>query len=165
MAFYDEPQWAVVGDTFPVGCLWSKNIVYRDETFDENSDGKNPKYNTQYGIYKEKCGIENLTMSWGHDVSSFSFYFSFHWFISRFISLLLHQIVLNNLNIFRFLAGILASCAETQQVHVTQWGDSNNPLSLVLSVAHGRRLWVFWSRKRQEYQEMGEHFQVSRYTN
>ena len=20
MAFYDEPQWAVVGDTFPVGC-------------------------------------------------------------------------------------------------------------------------------------------------
>ena len=21
MAFYDEPQWAVVGDTFPTGCM------------------------------------------------------------------------------------------------------------------------------------------------
>lgn len=68
MAFYDEPQWAVVGDTFPVGCKWSQNIVYRNETFDDNVDIDNPKYNTTYGMYKKHCGIENLTMSWGHDV-------------------------------------------------------------------------------------------------
>lgn len=68
MAFYDEPQWAVVGDTFPVGCRWSDNIVYRTNTFDENPDGKNPAYNTKLGMYKEHCGIENLTLSWGHDV-------------------------------------------------------------------------------------------------
>lgn len=44
MAFYGEPQWAVVGDTFAVGCEWSPNIVYRDTSFADNPDGKNPKY-------------------------------------------------------------------------------------------------------------------------
>lgn len=67
MAFFNEPQWAVVGDTFPVGCKWSENIVYRQETFGDNPDGVNPKYNTKCGMYEEKCGIENLLMSWGHD--------------------------------------------------------------------------------------------------
>lgn len=67
MAFYGEPQWAVVGDTFVVGCEWSDNIVYRDESFVGNPDGQNPKYNTKYGIYKPNVGLENLTLSWGHD--------------------------------------------------------------------------------------------------
>jgi inositol oxygenase len=67
MAFYGEPQYSVVGDTYPVGCLWSDNIVYRDESFEGNVDALNPKYNTKYGIYKPKCGITNLMMSWGHD--------------------------------------------------------------------------------------------------
>lgn len=44
MAFFDEPQWAVVGDTFPVGCDWSENIVYRTDSFKGNPDGDNPKY-------------------------------------------------------------------------------------------------------------------------
>lgn len=69
MAFYGEPQWAVVGDTFPVGCKWSDNIVYRNETFCGNPDGENPKYNTTFGMYDGNCGIENLFMSWGHDVN------------------------------------------------------------------------------------------------
>ncbi|CAG4932050.1 unnamed protein product [Colias eurytheme] len=67
MAFYDEPQWCVVGDTFPVGCKWGKHIVYGDDSFKGNPDTYNPKYNTENGIYQPKCGIENLTMSWGHD--------------------------------------------------------------------------------------------------
>lgn len=73
MAFFDEPQWAVVGDTFPVGCKWSDNIVYRDETFHDNPDGDNPLYSTQFGMYEENCGIEKLLMSWGHDVNLFLF--------------------------------------------------------------------------------------------
>lgn len=44
MAFYDEPQWAVVGDTFPVGCAWGDSIVYRDSSFDQNPDGKDSRY-------------------------------------------------------------------------------------------------------------------------
>uniref|UniRef100_A0ABD2XNJ3 Inositol oxygenase n=1 Tax=Trichogramma kaykai TaxID=54128 RepID=A0ABD2XNJ3_9HYME len=67
MAFYDEPQWAVVGDTFPVGCAWADSIVYRETSFENNPDGANPKYNTKYGMYKPKCGLSNLLMSWGHD--------------------------------------------------------------------------------------------------
>ncbi|KAG7206981.1 hypothetical protein KM043_000872 [Ampulex compressa] len=67
MAFYGEPQWAVVGDTFPVGCAWGDSIVYRETSFENNPDGKDSRYNTKYGMYKPKCGITNLTMSWGHD--------------------------------------------------------------------------------------------------
>ncbi|CAH2093544.1 unnamed protein product [Euphydryas editha] len=67
MAFYGEPQWCVVGDTFPVGCKWGKNIVYGDDSFKANPDSYNEKYNTTYGMYKKNCGIENLMMSWGHD--------------------------------------------------------------------------------------------------
>lgn len=44
LAFFDEPQWAVVGDTFVVGCEWSPNIVYRDTSFVDNVDGNNPNY-------------------------------------------------------------------------------------------------------------------------
>lgn len=44
MAFYNEPQWAVVGDTFPVGCAWGDSIVYRESSFMDNPDGDNPKY-------------------------------------------------------------------------------------------------------------------------
>lgn len=44
MAFYGEPQWAVVGDTFPVGCAWSDSIVYRTTSFDNNPDGKDSRY-------------------------------------------------------------------------------------------------------------------------
>jgi len=67
MAFYGEEQWAVVGDTFPVGCEWAKSIVFQSQTFDENPDAKNPQYTSKLGIYAEKCGIEQLMMSWGHD--------------------------------------------------------------------------------------------------
>lgn len=67
MAFYDEPQWAVVGDTFPVGCLWSDNIVYRNDSFEGNPDGEDSRFNTLEGIYQRNCGIQNLMMSWGHD--------------------------------------------------------------------------------------------------
>ncbi|XP_018325438.1 inositol oxygenase [Agrilus planipennis] len=67
MAFYNEPQWCVVGDTFVVGCQWADSIVYRDHSFDENPDGKDPRYNTKYGMYKPNCGLDNVIMSWGHD--------------------------------------------------------------------------------------------------
>jgi len=44
MAFYGEPQWAVTGDTYPVGCLPQKSIVYRETSFANNPDMKNEKY-------------------------------------------------------------------------------------------------------------------------
>jgi inositol oxygenase len=66
LCLFGEPQWAVVGDTFPVGCKHSDKIVY-SEYFELNTDSKNPLYNTKYGIYEPNCGLDNVKMSWGHD--------------------------------------------------------------------------------------------------
>lgn len=66
LCLFEEPQWAVVGDTFPVGCAYSDKIVY-PEFFRENPDYSNKDYNTLYGVYSPNCGLDNVTMSWGHD--------------------------------------------------------------------------------------------------
>lgn len=63
---HSVPQWAVVGDTFPVGCTFSQDCVF-PEHFATNPDNQHPVYNTKYGIYAPNCGLENLLMSWGHD--------------------------------------------------------------------------------------------------
>ncbi|XP_059433401.1 inositol oxygenase 4-like [Corylus avellana] len=60
------PQWAVVGDTFPLGCAFDESIVHH-KYFKENPDYNNPAYNTKNGIYSEGCGLENVMISWGHD--------------------------------------------------------------------------------------------------
>ncbi|MFK7736686.1 MAG: inositol oxygenase family protein [Pirellulaceae bacterium] len=66
LCLWDEPQWAVVGDTFPVGCAFSERIVYH-EFFKENPDWKSSEYQSDCGIYAENCGLEQINMSWGHD--------------------------------------------------------------------------------------------------
>lgn len=66
LCLFGEPQWAVVGDTFPTGCKYSDKIVYA-EFFELNPDFNNPLYNTKYGIYKPNCGLDAVQMSWGHD--------------------------------------------------------------------------------------------------
>ena len=66
LCLFGEPQWAVVGDTFPVGCAFSDSIVY-PEFFENNPDSKDPRYNTRLGVYEEGCGLRNVHMSWGHD--------------------------------------------------------------------------------------------------
>jgi len=66
LCLYGEPQWAVVGDTFPVGCRYSDKIVF-PEFFEANPDSKVPEYQTLCGIYSEGCGLDHVHMSWGHD--------------------------------------------------------------------------------------------------
>ena len=66
LCLYGEPQWAVVGDTFPVGCAYSDRIVF-PEYFAANPDSKVPQYQTRYGIYEPNCGLDNIHLSWGHD--------------------------------------------------------------------------------------------------
>lgn len=56
-----EPDWCVVGDTFPLGCKYSESCVY-SEFFREN-----PEQYSELGIYTESCGLDNLIMTWGHD--------------------------------------------------------------------------------------------------
>jgi len=66
LCLFGEPQWAVVGDTFPVGCKFSDKIVY-PEFFAANPDSTDERYNTKYGVYTHGCGLRNVNMSWGHD--------------------------------------------------------------------------------------------------
>lgn len=66
LCLFGEPQWAVVGDTFPVGCRHSDKVVY-PEFFTENPDSADPRYNTEVGVYERGCGLRNVHLSWGHD--------------------------------------------------------------------------------------------------
>jgi inositol oxygenase len=66
LCLFGEPQWAVVGDTFPVGCGYSDKVVY-PEFFKANPDFEHPVYKTTNGVYKQNCGLRNVDMSWGHD--------------------------------------------------------------------------------------------------
>ena len=66
LCLWDEPQWAVTGDTYPVGCAFSEKIVY-PEFFRDNPDSENPDYQSETGIYKQGIGLQNVIMSWGHD--------------------------------------------------------------------------------------------------
>jgi inositol oxygenase len=66
LCLFGEPQWAVVGDTFPVGCRFDERIVYH-EFFAENPDAHVPAYQTPLGMYAEGIGLDDVLMSWGHD--------------------------------------------------------------------------------------------------
>ncbi len=66
LCLFGEPQWAVVGDTFPVGCAFSQKIVF-SEFFAENPDCHAPRFQSACGIYAPGCGLDGVTMSWGHD--------------------------------------------------------------------------------------------------
>jgi len=66
LCLWGEPQWAVVGDTFPVGCAYSPKIVFH-EFFAANPDVAVPQYQTRLGVYEEGCGLNKVDISWGHD--------------------------------------------------------------------------------------------------
>jgi inositol oxygenase len=66
LCLFGEPQWAVVGDTFPVGCAFSDKVVF-GEFFANNPDSRVPEYQTACGIYEPGCGLDRVHLSWGHD--------------------------------------------------------------------------------------------------
>jgi inositol oxygenase len=66
LCLFGEPQWAVVGDTFPVGCAFSDRIVY-PEFFADNPDRLDPRLRSRCGVYGEGCGLRDVHLSWGHD--------------------------------------------------------------------------------------------------
>jgi len=62
----DGCQWSLGGDTWVVGCKIPDTNVFPE--FNKlNPDMKNPKYNTEMGIYREGQGMDNLMFAWGHD--------------------------------------------------------------------------------------------------
>jgi inositol oxygenase len=66
LCLFGEPQWCVVGDTFPLGCAFSERIVF-PEFFADNPDSQVPQYQSACGIYTAGCGLDRVELSWGHD--------------------------------------------------------------------------------------------------
>ena len=66
LCLWGEPQWAVVGDTFPTGCAYSPKIVL-SEYFKDNPDNGDLRYQTKLGVHEENCGLDKVDLSWGHD--------------------------------------------------------------------------------------------------
>ncbi len=62
---FGEPQWAVVGNSFPLGCRFAREVVC-SEYFRLNPDEQNSAYQTPLGIYTAGCGLKNVQFSWGH---------------------------------------------------------------------------------------------------
>ena len=55
---FDEPDYAVVGDTFVVGCKLPPSMVFYEHT------EEHPDYdNSVLGIYERSCGLDNLHLS------------------------------------------------------------------------------------------------------
>tara|TARA_B100001094_G_scaffold10559_1_gene9418 strand:- start:2527 stop:3294 length:768 start_codon:yes stop_codon:yes gene_type:complete len=60
---FGEPNWAIVGDTYVVGCQFPESIVYYDTLKDNVDYGKFDKL----GIYDYGCGLDKLNITFGHD--------------------------------------------------------------------------------------------------
>ena len=59
---FDEPDYVVVGDTFVVGAQLPSSMVYYEHTVSHPDRNNHP-----FGIYGEKCGLDKLNISFGHD--------------------------------------------------------------------------------------------------
>eukprot|EP00959_Pyramimonas_sp_CCMP1952_P056855 1187279-Pyramimonas_sp.AAC.1 len=59
----EEPQWAVCGETFPVGCRFEDSIAH-SEFFIANPDRRKRRFNTRHGVYSQNCGLAAVNMSW-----------------------------------------------------------------------------------------------------
>lgn len=66
LCLWEEPQWAVVGDTFATGCAFSPKNVF-PQFFAANPDSQIARYQTPNGIYEPGCGLNQVALSWGHD--------------------------------------------------------------------------------------------------
>lgn len=64
------PQWAVVGDTYPVAAPFANsNVFYKRDFYKESNDYNKYNHSTDktFGIYSKNCGFDNVHMTWGHD--------------------------------------------------------------------------------------------------
>ncbi len=61
-----KKQWAMVGDTFVVGCALPDTLIM-PELNALHGDRENPRYASECGIYDEGCGMDAVHCSWGHD--------------------------------------------------------------------------------------------------
>ena len=67
LCLFGEPQWAVVGDTFPTGCPYSPKVVYSE--FFAANPGHAARANSRPAPAStgKVADLSNVHMSWGHD--------------------------------------------------------------------------------------------------
>lgn len=58
------PDWAALGETFPVGCKFSEDISF-SQYFCSNPDRRKRVFNRPLGCYRKGCGLGSVKMSWG----------------------------------------------------------------------------------------------------
>lgn len=58
-----EPQWAVCGESFPVGCPFHPAVVHA-HLFQANPDRRRRAYASPTGVYQPGCGLQAVCMSW-----------------------------------------------------------------------------------------------------
>ena len=61
-----DEQWGMVGDVFVVGCNLPESCVY-PEFNALNPDMSDERYKGSMGVYEAGCGLDALTLAWGHD--------------------------------------------------------------------------------------------------
>lgn len=57
------PQWTICGESFPVGCAFSRHIEC-PQFFSVNPDRRRRIYNSSIGMYKRGCGLKSVYMTW-----------------------------------------------------------------------------------------------------
>lgn len=62
-SFGAEPQWAICGESFPVGCRFHPAILHA-QYFQANPDRRRRMFATPAGIYQPGCGLNSVLMSW-----------------------------------------------------------------------------------------------------
>lgn len=64
--------------------------------FKENPDYNNPAYNTKHGVYSdERCGLNNVLMSWGHDDYMYLVYIQISVPVTTLLLVIYHQQIVN----------------------------------------------------------------------
>jgi inositol oxygenase len=61
--FGAEPQWAVCGESFPVGCRFHPAVIH-SQYFQANPDRRRRAFAGPTGMYQPGCGLANVCMSW-----------------------------------------------------------------------------------------------------
>jgi inositol oxygenase len=122
LVLYGEPQWAVVGDTFPVGCAYSDTIVFHP-FFADNPDSQNPRYQSPLGVYGEGCGLGETQLSWGHDE------YLFHVVKDRLPTEALHMIRYHSFYPWH-REGAYARLTSEQDRAMLKWVKAFNPYDL-----------------------------------
>jgi hypothetical protein len=63
-SFGAQPQWAVAGEGYPLGCRFAPQIGHA-EFFAANPDRRRRCFATPNGVYAPGCGLKEVYMSWG----------------------------------------------------------------------------------------------------